>query len=490
MGERMRVTSHNGRAGKDGAYSPKHNDRNFDLSTTDHIDPERSSGNWYWQWNKKATSFDDAERLFYEMHFSDMLNARNENYIKNGHRERIQSMDAYRSNPKSCPEETILQIGKLGQTVDPELLRRICIEYINWMLKQYPQARLLDVALHVDEDGAPHMHIRQVWVGHDKKGQLCVGQAKALKEMGIKRPDPSKPEGRRNNAKMTYTKECRQHLLDICRQHGLDIEEEPKEATESGLTLLEYKRRQETQKLQDLQEESAELRNELAYMDEQLIASQEEHARNLQNAAAAQAAVDAAQKQLAVLSSKLQEIDQINKQLDIARAQLADTLNMKARAAEIHRPFGDRETQTYHKNMLESTRQIGSEAAKKLQMAYSAERGLIARESAIKQKEERIRKIQRDAEAKLGEAEDKRQHIDDYITSRAAQLAEAIIDPDDRDDSREKRMAAFMDRYQIGGRTLYAIFQDEEVDRLRTLQEKAARVARDRHSRKTDDISL
>ena len=481
MGEKMRVTSHSGRAGSDGVYSAKHNDRNFDLDAADHIDPEKSPGNWYWQWNKTAKSFDDAERLFYEMHFSDMLNDRNAMYLKNRHKDRIKTMDDYRSNAQTCPEETILQIGRDGQTVDPALLRRICIDHINWMIKTYPQARILDAALHIDEEGAPHMHVRQVWVGHNNKGQLCVGQTKALKEMGIKRPDPSKPENRRNNAKMTYTRTCREHLLEVCRAHGLDIEEEPKEASKSGLTLLEYKRRQEQTKLQDLQAE-------LAYMDEQLIASQEDVARNLQNAAAAQAAVDAAQKQLSALSSKLQEIDQINKQLDVAREQLADTLNMKARAAEIHRPFGDRETQTYHKNMLESTRQIGSEAAKKLQMAYSAERELIARESAIKQKEERIRKIQRDTEAKLGEAEDKRQHIDDYITSRAAQIAELIIDPDDRDNPREKRMEKFMSRYQVGDKSLYSLFQDEEVDRLRKLQERATR--EQRHSRKRDDISL
>lgn len=491
MGERMRVTSHNGRAGTDGAYSAKHNDRNFDLKTADHIDPERSSGNWYWQWDKAADSFDEAEKNFYDKYFADMLQKRNDTYIKNGHRERIQSMDSYRSNPKSCPEETILQIGKDGRTVDPKLLQKICIDHINWLIRRYPQARILDAALHVDESGAPHMHIRQVWIGHDKHGNLCVGQAKALKEMKISRPNPSKPENRHNNAKMTYTRECRNHLIEICRQYGLDIESEPKEASKSGLSLLEYKRSQEMQKLQDLQEESAELRNELAYMDEQLIASQEEHARNLQNAAAAQAAVDAAQKQLLDLTVKLKEIDQINQQLEIAREQLADTLNMKARASEIHRPFSDRETQTYHKNMLAATRQIGAEAAEKLKSAQAAERELIARESAIRGKEKRIKQLQRDAEAKLGDAEEKKERIDDYIAARAAQIAELIIDPDDRDDSREKRMAAFMDRYQIGGKSLYAAFQDEEVDRIRKLQEKAARAARDhRHSRKSDDISL
>ena len=484
MGEKMRVTSHNGRAGTDGAYSAKHNDRNFDLRTADHIDPERSSGNWYWQWDKKAASFEEAEKNFYDKHFADMLQKRNDTYIKNGHRERIQSMDSYRVNPKSCPEETILQIGRDGQTVDPALLQTICIDHINWMIKRYPQARLLDVALHVDEEGAPHMHMRQVWVGHDKYGNLCVGQAKALAEMGINRPDPSKPQSRHNNAKMVYTRECRKHLIEVCRQHGLDIEEEPKEVSESGLTLLEYKRRQEQSKLKDLQNEIADLQQDLTYMDEQLIQSQE-------NAAAAQAAVEAAQTQLLDLVEKMKEIDQINKQLEVARSQLAETLNMKARASEIHRPFSDRETQTYHKNMLESTRQIGSEAAEKLRAVHSTEQGLIARESAIKQKEERIRKMQRDTEAKLGEAEEKKEHVDDYIAARAAQIAELIIDPEEKDNSREKRMEKFMSGYQIAGKTLYAIFQDEEIDRIRKLQEKAARAARDhRHSRKSDDISL
>ena len=492
MGERMRVTSHNGRAGTDGAYSAKHNDRNFDLKTADHIDPERSSGNWYWQWDKKAASFDEAEKNFYDKYFADMLQKRNDTYVKNGHRERIQSMDSYRANPKSCPEETILQIGKDGQTVDPKLLQKICIDHINWLIRRYPQARILDAALHVDESGAPHMHIRQVWIGHDKHGNLCVGQAKALKEMGIERPQPDKQENRHNNSKMTYTRECRNHLIDVCRQYGLDIESEPKEASKSGLSLLEYKRSQEMQKLQDLQEEIAQLKDDMAYMDEQLIASQEEHARNLQNASVAQNALESAQRQLLDMAEKMKEIDQINKQLEIARSQLADTLNMKARAAEIRRPFGDKETQTYHKNMLEATRQIGSEAAEKLRAVHSTEQGLIARESAIRAKEKRIKQLQRDAEAKLGETEEKKEHVDDYIAARAAQIAESIIDPEEKDNSREKRMEEFMSRYQIGGKKLYDIFQEEEIERSQKLQERAAKAARDhRHSRKrSDDISL
>ena len=31
MAKKMRVTRHNGRAGKNGVYNPKHNDRSFDI---------------------------------------------------------------------------------------------------------------------------------------------------------------------------------------------------------------------------------------------------------------------------------------------------------------------------------------------------------------------------------------------------------------------------------------------------------------------------
>ena len=34
----MKLTKHNGRSGKNGAYNPKHNDREFDLDNSEHID--------------------------------------------------------------------------------------------------------------------------------------------------------------------------------------------------------------------------------------------------------------------------------------------------------------------------------------------------------------------------------------------------------------------------------------------------------------------
>ena len=41
----LKLTRHNGRAGAHGTYNPKHNDRNFNLANSEHIDPERAKGN-------------------------------------------------------------------------------------------------------------------------------------------------------------------------------------------------------------------------------------------------------------------------------------------------------------------------------------------------------------------------------------------------------------------------------------------------------------
>ena len=44
----MKLTRHNGRSGKHGAYNPRHNDRRFDVENSEHIDADRASQNVYW----------------------------------------------------------------------------------------------------------------------------------------------------------------------------------------------------------------------------------------------------------------------------------------------------------------------------------------------------------------------------------------------------------------------------------------------------------
>lgn len=253
---KMRATQHNARGGKDGAFSARHNDRDFNISTADHIDPNRQDQNWYWHCYQSAhpeLTFEDAEKRFYDQYFTAGLTAKNERYIKQRHKERCQTMDEYRRSMKTCPEETIMAIGSLKDgTVRPEVLHDICMKQLVWEQKTFPQVRLLNVSLHADEEGVPHIQSRKAWIAYDKDGNEIINQNKALELMGIERPDPGKKKSRYNNPKMTYTAMCRNHLLELCRERGLDIEVIPREASKSGRSMIQYQADQEKEKAEQI----------------------------------------------------------------------------------------------------------------------------------------------------------------------------------------------------------------------------------------------
>lgn len=242
-----RTTLHNGRKNRQGqAYSPRHNDRKFDLDKAEHIEQERTKENIYWHYLQKENpdmDFSTAEKTFYKDHFEEALNIRNSSYIQHGNKKQVKTLEEYMQ--EHCPEETIWMIGNAEDMIPAKILHNVWKEQKAWMEKTFPQVSVLDWALHVDEQGAPHIHERHVFIGHDKKGLEVVGQNKALAEMGISAPNPQKPTGRHNNAKMTYTAICRQHFQELCKLHGLEIEVQPRERSEMGLTQAEYKTRRE-----------------------------------------------------------------------------------------------------------------------------------------------------------------------------------------------------------------------------------------------------
>lgn len=248
----MRATIHNGRMSHLGAFTPKHNDRNFNISHAEHIDPERVKNNRYWNWTgNPKMSFEDAEIAFYEKYIKQHLDAQNARYRAQRHAERVKNMDEYRKSPQACPEEVILQIGKLEDTIPADMMARIIQEQINWEQKTFPGIKVLNVALHMDEQGAPHIHERRVWVYTDKDGNLAISQNKSLEQMGIELPNPNEPRGRFNNRKQTFSRMCREHLLQICREHGLQIEEIPREYSKSGRKLEDYRANQAMKKAND-----------------------------------------------------------------------------------------------------------------------------------------------------------------------------------------------------------------------------------------------
>ena len=185
----MKLTRHNGRSGKHGTYNPRHNDRRFDVENSEHIDAERARQNIYWDCYRGFTthefrenpeqpdfSFEEIERMYYYELYSDHVEAQNARNEKTRHTERNRTVEDLLKNNKTCPEESIYQIGTLGESVSPETLFRIVNEFYEEFERRFgSHIHILDWALHLDE-GTPHIHERHVFDCENRYGELCPQQ--------------------------------------------------------------------------------------------------------------------------------------------------------------------------------------------------------------------------------------------------------------------------------------------------------------------------
>lgn len=195
----MKLTKHNGRAGKNGVYNPKHNDRNFDVSNSEHIDEQRAEHNIYWdcyngyrQLAEKnsdeielASTFEEVEQIYYHTHYSDYTDGQNARNEKNRHTERNRTTDEILKNKKTCPEESLLQIGKMEEHASAETLFLVATEFFAELERRFgSHVHILDWALHIDES-TPHIHERHVFDCENQYGELCPQQEKALEALWL-----------------------------------------------------------------------------------------------------------------------------------------------------------------------------------------------------------------------------------------------------------------------------------------------------------------
>ena len=122
------------------------------------------------------------------------MESQNERNAKIRHTERNRSIPDLLSSRKTCPEETIYQLGTLDEHASAEELLNIVTEFIEEFKTKY--------------------------------GEVAPQQEKALEALGFELPDPARPLSRRNNRKITFDAACRKMLFDIAKRHGLDLEEE------------------------------------------------------------------------------------------------------------------------------------------------------------------------------------------------------------------------------------------------------------------------
>ena len=265
----MRVTMQCGRQGSATHNMHSHVDRNSrDVMLCDYT---RMAGD----------TLRAREIAYYNATFGQALNARNERYRKQRHPERCRTMEQVYTGRTTRPEEVILQVGRLGDTIDRETFKALVMDFMTkwnaWNDKMGHPAQTLNVSLHYDET-TPHAHWRRVWQYRDAQSNMQIGQAQALQRAGVQMPTPAGQETRYNNRKMTYDAQVRRLWQSVCKSHGLDIETEPlpshrHKSTEdyidsciankvAQVTDLNTRIDAQTHNLQNLQDTAAQARRE------------------------------------------------------------------------------------------------------------------------------------------------------------------------------------------------------------------------------------
>lgn len=279
---KVRATMHNGRGRNAKGFKVRHNDRDFDTSRAEHINPEPERKNRYFIVEADGTvnnhpqiSFETHEKRMYNHLFSETLSKQAERHIKSGHRERIRTPDQYRTAIRTCPEETILMLG----TRECHANKQAFIKAVNRWCQQMQTAygthwRLLDGALHFDES-TPHCHIRAVWTAEGKDG-LQVSENQALRALGIQRPDPEQPEGKHNCPKQTFTRQSRELWIAAAREFGIEIEDIPEMPGKATRTKEEYIAQKIRKEIVELAEQRDQIRTEASQAASERTAIQKE----------------------------------------------------------------------------------------------------------------------------------------------------------------------------------------------------------------------
>ena len=239
-------------------------------------------------------TFADVEKLYYKLHYTDFVEKQNARNAKIRHTERNRSPEDLLTSKKTCPEESIYQLGTLESHASPKELFQIATEFMNEFHERFGKhVHILDWALHLDE-GTPHIHERHVFDCENKYGEIAPQQEKALEALGFELPKPDKPPGRYNNRKITFDAACRTMLFEIAKRHGLELDEVPEYGGRAYLEKQDYILKKQNERIaeqkKELQEQSIQYvglledcrnqRDEYAELFNQAIRQSEEISKN------------------------------------------------------------------------------------------------------------------------------------------------------------------------------------------------------------------
>ena len=172
-------------------------------------------------------SFNQIEMAYYVDHYSDYVMKQNERHVKARHPDRCKEVEDVWKNKKTCPEESIYQLGTIDEHASVETLVLVFDEFKKEFDERFgSNVHIIDWSLHMDE-ATPHIHERHVFDATNRYGEIEPKQEAALEELGFELPKPNEKKGKYNNRKMVFDEECRKLFISICQNHGLTIDVEP-----------------------------------------------------------------------------------------------------------------------------------------------------------------------------------------------------------------------------------------------------------------------
>lgn len=165
------------------------------------------------------------------------------------------------------------------------------------------------------------------------------------------------------------------------------------------------------------------------------------------------------------------ELLSVNAKVEAATEELKIILDKKSRASEIKVSHIFGETVSYHKNMLESTRSIGSEAYNELKKANELFQQVKALEIQNKQKEQELAPLYRQAQEDCQCAKELRENEERYIEETAQSIADKRIEEmfEKISDKRGIRLEKFCERLKFsdGTNALQAFEKQEQALKAR-----------------------
>ena len=150
-------------------------------------------------------------------------------------------------------------------------------------------------------------------------------------------------------------------------------------------------------------------------------------------------------------------------------------LDKKARASEIKRSIFDRDVQSYHANMLESTRKIGSEAYDELKKANQTKQEAVAIQQRAERKAKEIEPLHRQAEQEYKKAKELREQQEQLIEQKAEVRASEMVREimKGTPEKERDRMRRYMESLQFGdGTTALERFDEQERQLAEQLHRK------------------